>query len=169
MAFSTVKKELNHLDKAKLIDLLGELYKSHKNVKVYLDHLANPDEQASFESFKGKLVATFYPSRGKIDLRKGKKVISEFKKLRPSNEKIAELMLVYVETGLEARKQFWNMDETYFKSMVSVFHESLKVFQTEALLNQYDDRYKKIIEQFRSVGWGFHEDIVYYYNAFYKK
>lgn len=164
MSFTTVKKELNKLDKAKLIALVGDLYKKHKNVQEYLDHFANPDEKGLFEKYKERVIQAFFPVRGwDYDLRKGKQAIADFRKLEPSPRQLADLMLVYVETGVEFTNQFGDINETFYSSLESVYHQTLKLLKNETLLPKFEKRLRKVLTDTSDIGWGFHDTLCDYF------
>jgi len=153
MAFSKVKKELENLNKDQIITLIGELYKNNKANKEFLDHFANPDEKVLFEKFSQRIKDVFFPSRGKIDLRKGRKALTEFKKMGTSTEKNVELMFFYIETGNEAAKNFWQLDASYYNSLSSVFQEALKLLQKEEMLAEFNAKILHLINKVSS--WTF--------------
>ena len=63
MSLTGLKKELKQLDKNKLINLIVELYKKHKPVKVFFDFYVQPDEKGLFEKQKARVFEAFYPKR----------------------------------------------------------------------------------------------------------
>ena len=98
MSLSTVKKELQKLEKPQLLALLGELYKNQKSVKEYLDFYFEPNEEAPLAAHRERVLRAFYPKRGyNYNLRQGKAAISDFRKLGVSAQPLADLMLYYVE------------------------------------------------------------------------
>jgi hypothetical protein len=168
MGFIDVKKELVKLDKDKLIGLISELYKNNIGVKEYLDFYANPNEEALFEKYKYKVYEAFYPKRGyALKLSDGKKAISEFKKLKPSSILLADLMLCYVETGVSFTNDFGDIDERFYSSLESVFAQSLLLMKKENLLNEFEVRANKILEDTDNMGWGFNDTLSDIYFEFY--
>src|SRR5690606_39603730 len=57
-----------------------------------------------------------------------------FRKLGPPPRQLAELMLVYVENGVEFTNQFGDINETFYSSLESVYHQTLKLLKKEGLL-----------------------------------
>jgi hypothetical protein len=170
MGFIDVKKELVKLEKDKLIGLISELYKNNKGVKEYLDFYANPNEDILFEKYKDKVYEAFYPKRGyALKLSEGKKAISEFKKLKPSPVLLADLMFHYVETGISFTNDFGDIDERFYSSLESVFGQSLLLMKKENLLDEFEVRANKMLEDTSSMGWGFYDTLSYIYFEFYNK
>jgi len=158
MGISDIKKELKKLDKEKLLDLIADLYKKNKSVKEYLDFYVSPNEKELFLKYKDKVYETFYPKRGdRFKLSDGKKAISDFKKLEPSKELLAELMLFYVETGVVFTNEYGDIDEPFYNSIESVYSNTLKLMSKENILDKFADRAKKVVDDTCDIGWGFHD------------
>jgi len=169
MGLSDIKKELNKLDKEKLIDLFADLYKKNKSVKEFLDFYANPNENELFNKYKEKVYGAFYPKRGyKLKLADGKKAISDFAKLETSKELHTELMLYYVETGIKFTKEFGNIDDPFYNSLSSVYMNALTLMKKENMLSKFAERSKKIVDSCTSVRWDFYFNLQNIYGSFYK-
>ena len=168
MGLTDIKKELRKLDKEKLVELVVDLYKKNKSVKEFLDFYVNPNEKELFLKYKDKVYEAFYPKRGnRFKLSDGKKAISDFKKLEASKELLSELMLFYVETGVEFTNEFGDIDEPFYNSVASVYSNALKLMCTENILDKFADRAKKIVDDTSGIGWGFHDELGYIYSDFY--
>ncbi len=168
MGLNDVKKELKKLDKNKLIDLVADLYKKNKSVKELLDFYVNPNEKELFFKYKDKVYEAFYPKRGdRFKLSDGKKAISDFKKFEASNELLSELMLFYVETGVQFTNEFGDIDEPFYNSIASVYSNALTLMNKENILDNFADRAKKIVDDTSGIGWGFNDDLGDIYCEFY--
>src|SRR4030042_2960625 len=122
MGLTNIKKELNKLDKNKLVELIADLYKKNKSVKEFFDFYVNPNENELFKKYKDKVYEAFYPKRGLgLKLKDGKQAISEFKKLGASLSLLADLMLFYVETGVEFTNDYGDIDENYYLSIERMY------------------------------------------------
>lgn len=168
MGLTDIKKELRKLDKEKLVELVIDLYKKNKSVKEFLDFYVNPNEKELFLKYKDKVYEAFYPKRGdRFKLSDGKKAISDFKKLEASKELLSELMLFYVETGVEFTNEFGDIDEPFYNSVASVYLNALKLMSKENILDKFADRAKKIVDDTSGIGWGFHDELGDIYSDFY--
>ena len=158
MGFSDIKKELKKLDKDKLIDLVADLYKKNKSVKEFFDFYANPDERELFNKYRDKVFEAFYPKLGfKLKLKEGKQAISDFKKLEPSAELLADLMLFYVETGVKFTNDFGDIDEGFYSSIEKTYIAALTLMKKENLLDKFSDRAGNVVNDSSGIGWGFHD------------
>lgn len=168
MGLTDIKKELKKLDKDKLIDLVADLYKKNKSVKEFFDFYVNPDERKLFEKYRAKVFEAFYPKRGcNYKLKDGKQAISDFKKLGTSTELLADLMLCYVETGVKFTNDFGDINETFYKSLATTFVDSLTLMRKENLLDKFEDRVEKVVDDTSGIGWGFHDYLVQVWIDFY--
>ncbi len=168
MGLTEIKKELKKLSKDKLIDIFADLYKKNKAVKEYLDFYANPNEKELFEKYRDKVYEAFYPKRGfNLKLKDGKQAISDFKKLKPSPDLIAELMLFYVETGVEFTNQYGDIEEAFYSSLESTYFAALTLMRKENLLDKFAVQARLIVSDTEGIGWGFHDSLSDVYTEFY--
>ncbi|GAA4842260.1 DUF6155 family protein [Algivirga pacifica] len=169
MGLRELKKELNKLDKKQLIDLVADLYKKNKGAKEYLDFYVTPNETELFEKYRDKVFDAFYPKRGGhyLNLREGKKAINDFKKLAPSAALVADLMLFYVETGVQFTLEFGDIDEAFYSSMTSTYSAALTLMAKEDLLEQFADRAAQVVQDTLDKGWGFHDTLYSIHWEFY--
>jgi hypothetical protein len=158
MSLSDIKRELKKLDKDKLIDLIADLYKKNKSVKEFLDFYVEPNERELFRKYREKVFESFFPKRGfGYSLKNGKQAISDYRKLGPSSESLADLMLFYVETGVAFTIDFGDIDENFYSSLESTYVQALKLMRKEDLLDKFSDRARKVIDDTKGFGWGFHD------------
>ena len=168
MGLTDIKKELKKFDKDKLVDLIADLYKKNKSVKDFFDFYVNPNEKELFAKSKDKVYEAFFPKRGnRLRLSEGKKAISDFRKLGASKELLADLMLFYVETGVEFTNEFGDIDEPFYNSVASVYLQALTLMKKEKILDKFSDRAKVIVDDTSNIGWGFHDDLSSVYGDFY--
>jgi hypothetical protein len=168
MSLTDVKKELKRLEKDKLIDLITDLYKKNKSVREYFDFFVNPDEQELYFKYKDKIFYAFYPLRGNtLKIRQAKQALTDFKKHGVSAELNADLLLFYVQTGVDFTNDFGDIDEAFYNSIGSVYVQALKFMRTENLLELFAGRAKKIVSDTYGIGWGFHDYLAEVYFNFY--
>ena len=168
MGLTDIKKELKKLDKDKLIDLVTELYKKNKSVKEFFDFYINPNEIELFEKYRDKVFEAFYPKRGyNFKLKNGKQAISDFKKLGPSSNLLAELMLFYVETGVKFTNDFGDIDESFYSSIEKSYVAALTLMKKENILDKFADRAGKVVGDTSGIGWGFHDYLGDVHSNFY--
>jgi len=168
MGLSDIKKELKKLDKEKLINLIADLYTKNKSVKEFFDFYVNPNERELFNKYRDKVFEAFYPKRGYgYNLKDGKQAINDFKKLGASSDLLADLMLFYVETGVQFTNDFGDINETFYSSIESTYLAVLKLIRDEGLLDKFSDRARKIVNDTIDIGWGLHDYLFDVYYQFY--
>jgi hypothetical protein len=168
MGLADLKKELKKLDKEKLIDLIGDLYKKNKSAKEFFDFYVSPNEDELFKKYRDKVFEAFYPKRGYgYNLKDGKQAINDFKKLGPATELLANLMLFYVESGVKFTNDFGDVNEAFYNSLTTTFVDALKIMDKENLLSHFEERVEKIVNDTSGIGWGFHDYLVQVWFDFY--
>lgn len=168
MGLTEIKKELKRLDKPKLIEFIAELYKTQKSVKEYLDFYFNPDEKALFEKYKMQVIEAFYPKRGfGFNLSKGRKAISDLKKLGVSSKYLADLMLCYVEAGVQFTNDYGDIEENFYASIERMYVQTLSLMRKEDLLENFIERSRKVAYDTSDIGWGFYDYMVAAFIDFY--
>lgn len=167
MGLREVKSELGKLDKATLIKHISELYKKYKPVKEYFDFYINPDEKKILEQYKEKVTEGFFPKRGyQIKLSISRKAINDFKKLGSSEESVADLLLHFVENGVEFTNEYGDIDESFYTSVEKTYSNALDLIDKNGLLDKFEKRAYKIVTDTEGIGWGFHDylgDLYYQY------
>jgi len=168
MGIREVKNNLKNLNKNQLIDLIGELYNKNKSVKEFFDFYVNPNENELLSKYREKVFETFYPQSGfGYNLKEGKKAISDFKKLGISDDNLADLMLFYVETGVEFTNDFGDINESFYSSLEKTYVQALTLMSKNRLLEKFAKRAEKVMTDTSDIGWGFHDYIAQVYIDFY--
>lgn len=158
MGLREVKSELNKQDKVTLIKHISELYKKFKPVKEYFDFYINPNEEKIIENYKEKVREGFYPKRGfDLKLSISRKAINDFKKLGASKESIVDLLLYYVECGVELTNEYGDIDENFYTSIGNTYSSALDLISKNGLLDKFKTRAYKIVTNTEGIGWGFHD------------
>lgn len=166
-----LKKFLSTLSKEELIKHIVELDKKYKPVQEYHQVFVNNDITSVVEKLKAQIKNEFYPSRGlpKERLSVARNAISDAKKLGLPPEILADLMLFYVETGVQFTNDYGDINESFYNSMESMFAKTLKLMQKEGIIDQFKERAYKITEDSCDTGWGFHDTLCDFYYEYYDK
>ncbi len=165
MGLREIKASLNKLEKEDLIKHISELYIKYKPVKEYFDFYVNPDEKKILKQYKEKVAEGFFPKRGyQLKLSVSRKAINDFKKLGASAESVADLLLHYVENGVEFTNAYGDIDENFYTSIENTYSNALDLIGRNGLLNKFEKRAFKIVTDTKGIGWGFHDTLgdIYY-------
>src|SRR6185312_14353042 len=164
----TLKKYLSQFTKEQLVGQILELHKKYKDVKEYYEFSINPDVASKRMNVKEAVRECFYPKRGfKLRLKDAREIISGFKKLEPDAESLADVMLYYVECGVQFTNDFGDIDEPFYNSIARMFVDTAKLIQDNGLNEIFLTRAEKIVKDSDGIGWGFHDALLdIYYNYF---
>ena len=114
MSKSTIKKLLQSMTKEDIIEMVLELYSARKEAKEYLEFYASPDEKGKLEEYKSIIREEFYPKKRREPQTRFsicRKAVADFKKLKPSADAQAELMVSYMEWATQFTYDYGDMWE----------------------------------------------------------
>lgn len=162
-----LKHHLQSLTQKQLIDIVLQLYDAKKEAQEWLDYYVQPDESGKLEQYKKIIYEEFYPARRvepQTRFSVCRKAISDFKKLKPRDEYLAELMVFYVETGCRFTYDFGDMWEQYYDCMTRNFAATMKFLYQHHLIERFQPNLNNILKYSENCGWGFEDDIkdIYY-------
>ena len=172
MTKAKLKKHLQSLPKEGVIEVILELYDARKEAKDYLEFYLNPDINAELEKCKKAIEQKFFPAREfskKPSFAKCNKIISDFKKLKPDPNCVADLMLFYVEQGCECTNTFGDMCEQYYIALENNFDKAMKFIFRNGLLPQYYERIEKLLYNASACGGAFYDSFSSIYHQYKKQ
>ena len=168
MSKAQLKKHLLGLTQEQVIDVILELYDARKEAKEYLEFYMNPNDDIKLDEYKKIIYNEFYPTRGEPKCRFSvcRKAVSDFKKLKPSPSCIADLMLFYIETGVNFTAEYGDMWEQYYTALENNFDKTMEFIYKNGYLDELRPRIEKMLKLSEKCGWGFPDtlyDIYYQY------
>lgn len=165
---TSLKGYLANFTKEQLIQQIIELNKKYKDVKTYYDFFLNPDSSKKGDKVKAVILHCFYPTRGyKLRLKEARKAVTDFKKLSPDEASLLDVMLYYVEIGVNFTNDFGDIDEPFYNSVASMFRQAGTLYIHMTKDKGFHDRAEKIRNDTSGIGWGFHDELAdIYYNYF---
>lgn len=158
MSKSTIKNLLQSMTKAEIIEMVLELYSARKEAKEYLEFYACPDEKGKLEEYKSIIREEFYPKRRREPQTRFsvcRKAVADFKKLKPSADALAELMVSYMEWATQFTYDYGDMWEQYYDSVESNFDKTVKHIAANGLWEKYDKRLLQCVKWSDGNGYGF--------------
>lgn len=170
MKISELKVYLDELSKKEIEKLVTELYQSNTFNQELIQNKIHPeDEEIKLEKYKTIIRNEFFPERGDGKLRYAvmRKALSNFKKISNKPENIADLMLCYVENGVEFTNEFGDIDDNFYTKMGNMFADSLKYIFEHGLEELFEERCLKIKSESDNIGWGFSDYLDQVYWAYY--
>ncbi len=169
-SLTELKKELRKKTQDELVEEIGLLYKKFNNVKEFYQASFFSDDSAVLEKYKKIVRDEFVPS-GRTQFPKmrasvARKAISDYKKISCSNSGIADIMLSYVEAGVDCTNTFGDIDESFYNSMESMYESALKYMVKENLFHDFDERLKAVVTNTSGIGWFFHDTLSELYHEY---
>ncbi|HLG33284.1 MAG TPA: DUF6155 family protein [Bacteroidia bacterium] len=165
----SIKKYLQSLSREELVEQVMELHKKYDDVKTYYKYMINPADKTVAEKYKRVIRNEFFPSRGGYGdpkLRVARKAVNDFKKLSPLSESLVDVMLHYVESGVEFTNAYGDINEPFYNSVASMFYDVCKHIRENNLTPVFEKRCWKIVADTDGIGWGFHDELADYYSEF---
>ena len=168
-----LRKYLSAKENKELVDEIVGLVKLFPNVKEYYASGLNPcSEDELLEKYKKIIRNEFYPDRGfpKWRYSVAKKAISDFKKISKNPGNIADLMLVYVEAGVDCTMEYGDIDEKFYYNMETMFDKAAAYISKNNLEEEFQKRCKDIMEEpSGKVGWGFPDALEETYDEYFSR
>ena len=161
MSKAQLKKHLNTLDKFQIIEMVMELYDARKEARDYLDYYVNPNENKELEKFKKIVLKEFDDDISRdpqCRFSVCRKALSDFKKLSPSADTLAEAMVFCIERVYEFSFYAGDLWEQYYDSAISNFRSTLKFLLKNNLLESMMPRIVQIMAWSWPCGYGFHDE-----------
>lgn len=158
MSKASIKKLLLSMPKADIIEMVLELYSARKEAKEYLEFYACPDEKGKLDEYKAIIKEEFYPKKRrepKTRFSVCRKAVADFKKLKPSADALAELMVSYMEWATKFTDDYGDMWEQYYDSVEGNFDKTVKHLVANGLWKKYEPRMEQCVVWSEGNGYGF--------------
>jgi hypothetical protein len=166
LSIATLKRFLKGRSREELVADIVELYGRFDPVRDYYHTRLAPDDDAYVvDKYKAIIKDEFFPARGFGDgrLSVARKAVSDYKKVSRSKASLADLMLYYVEVGVEYTNTYGDIDEAFYNSMESMYKRVVEYIVENEMQEEYEKRCRRIVEDTRGIGWGFHDGLRYIY------
>jgi len=138
-----LKGKLRSLGNDELYSLVIDLAKLRKENSEWLQAKLKGEGgiNETLEYYKKKINEAF--GDGRIKLIESKKAISDFRKISKNPAHFIELMIFYVERGIDMENEFGDLYESFYASMESVFENVIKMLNAN---HQLIPAYRKRLE-----------------------
>lgn len=161
-----LKKNLQKADKKGLITLIQDLYKLSEENRRYLlarciDSKAEP---GILETYKEIIKNEFFPEKchGKLRYSVAEKAINIYSKASGDFEGKMELMLFYVENGVDFTNKYGDIDKRFYDKIVGMLEEFCTLLKTpegRTLYPRFKKRLFEIRKKSKGIGWGFGDEV----------
>lgn len=154
-------KEASHKD---LLSLIGDLYALRKENQTFLHSRFVRDGNA-LEPYKEVIeqyISPTEPWKHPVKLSQARKAISDYRKAVNDTEGLVELMLFYVECGVNFTLEFGNIDEPFYNSVEGMFFDGLKTLKScePDVVAKLLPRFTEAVRSTKGMDWGFHDGLL---------
>lgn len=164
--WADLKKSLQKSDKKELINIIQNLYRLSEENRIYLlaGSMESKAESGVFEAYREIIKNEFFPENGHGTLRYSvaEKAIDNYWKASKDLEGKLDLMLFYVENGVDFTNEYGDIDEEFYDKIVDMlekFCTLLKKPEGKIHYLRFQKRLFKIRKKSKGIGWGFEDDV----------
>jgi hypothetical protein len=157
-----LKRYLKTISKEESIADITELFKIFPSVREYYQIKLYPQAETEvLAKYKKIIKDEFFPNRGfgKARLSIAKKAISDYRKVSSNEIDKIDIMLFYVEQGVEFTLAYGDINEAFYVSMEGMYDKSLSAITELDLKSIFEQRSQKIVADTSGIGWGFHDTL----------
>jgi len=162
MKIAELRYYLSKLSKKELETLIIDLVKRNAFNKDLLETKINPEnEQTLNQKYRKVIKDEFFPDRGDAKLRYSnlRKALNEYKKISKNPELLADLMLYYVENGVEFTNEYGDINEEFYFKIENMFSTALDYIFKHNMEIKFEERCLTITINSRDIGWGFSDSM----------
>lgn len=162
---SGLKHALAEMNEKQLRAIILDFIRFRRENREWLDAKLKGEEglPETISIYKKKMRAALFSDDGKISLCGAKRAISDFKRICREPEPLLELMVSYVERGIELENTYGDLYEAFYASMEGMFNDVVTILnRNPSLIPQYNPRLAKIVKESTS-GWGHKDALKGYY------
>jgi hypothetical protein len=119
--------------------------------------------------YKARIKREFFPARGfgAARLSVARTAVNDYAKLAPPPASLIDLMLFYVENGVQYTRTYGDITAAFYRSMETMYDHALQSITTNGLGEEFEDRCAQIVAQTVSIGWGFHDELSALYDHYF--
>ena len=132
MKWSQAKRELQSLEQGEILKLLKTLFSLNAENKTVFENSLGAHGGVSLEHFKAEIAAAVNPSwKQPIDLKRGRRAISQFKKAAPDDRlSRLDLMMYFVEQAAAQTLEYGTINERFYDSMYKMLNTIVELSES---------------------------------------
>ncbi len=162
LKWSDLKKSLQKTGKKELIEIIRDLYRYSEDNRRYLlaRFIEREKSPVVLEEYRKIIKNEFFPEKGYGELRYSvaEKAIRDYSEASGDFAGKIELMLTYVENGVEYTNEYGDIDEEFYdkiSEMLEQFCALLKMPEGQLLYPFFRERLLKVRDDSEEIAWGF--------------
>ena len=164
ITLTELKKHLRKKSDAELVEEIADLYKKFDAVKEYYRASFFNDDEAVLQKYKDVITEEFFPRSLHVDpkarLSVARKAVRDYKKVSCSDSGYAEIMLHYVEIGIEFTNTYGDIDSPFYSSMANMYFDAADFIKNHSMATLFQEHLYKMVLDTQDCGWGFHDSLV---------
>ena len=160
LSIGALKRYLKPRSREELVADIVDLFTRFDSVRDYYHtRLAPEDDAVVIEKYKAVIKNEFLPTRGvgQARLSVARKAVTEYRKVSRNKASLVDLMLYYVEIGVEFTNTYGDIDEAFYEGMGNMYKWAVELILNNELEELYERRCRRIVENTTGIGWGFHD------------
>jgi hypothetical protein len=166
-----IRAVLNKAGHKDLLNLVGDLYALRKENQDFLHarFLKDAGTLVPYKKTIERYISPVEPWKSPVKLSLARKAISDYRKAVGDPEGLTELMLFYVECGVNYTLEFGDIDEPFYHSVASVFYDGMKMLNRcdRDAIDKFLPRFEAAVHSTADMGWGFYENLRDTFEAYY--
>lgn len=160
MRWTEVKRHLDSQNEREILNLIRDLYDLSADNKRLVQSRLTPPGHSNIATYKRDIARALNPDFDKpIDLRRGRKVIADYKKALPNDKAgLLDLMLCYVESGNAQTMEYGDIDARFYDSLCSMLDRIAETAPATSAESHKDcvQRLRKLADIVNGqIGWGY--------------
>lgn len=166
LSVTELKNILKKQSREEIIELLMDSYKVSEEVKEYITVKYGDQDtiEQVFETYKNKIRDVFFPKSmsAQFKIVEAKKIVNHFKKLCSDEKLLIDLMLYYVEMGVEFTNTYGDINESFYNSVEGMYQsvvDSINKNKNSGIFNILRKRLKAVVDDTEGIGWGFNDNL----------
>jgi hypothetical protein len=162
-SWKDVKTVLSQQSMPELLQLIRDLYALRPEVKDFL-HARFLTSAQTLAPYKHTIQQSLAPDviHGEdLDLARGRKAISDYKKATKDPVGTLDLMVYYVECGTQFTVNYGDIDEGFYASLEAMFTQVVTRLQhsDQDTIDRFLPRLRGLVRQAQGIGWGYYDTI----------
>jgi hypothetical protein len=161
-----LKNILKKQSREEIIELLLDSYKVSPQVKEYITVKYGDKDtiEQVFKTYKNNIKNVFFRKSMSAQFKMGeaKKTVNYFKKLCSDEKLVIDLMLYFVEMGVEFTNTYGDINESFYNSVEGMYQsvvDSINKHENCEIFSILRKRLKAVVDDTSGIGWGFHDNL----------
>ena len=158
-AWASVRAQLQKMDPAALVNLIGDIYRSSAEDRCFL-HARLLGSEIELDKYRQLVEDAIYPdplSRHPVRVNEAKRLIRHYRQATSDIEGTVDLMLSFVEAGTEQAADLGYGEERYVKALEKALDGVADAVAELSPDLRWDavERIHEIAIRAKSIGWGY--------------